>query len=753
MKQKRINSYTEISKTKKFIFSLLALSLPILLLIFVELGLRLFKYGGDTSLFISAPDEVSEYYMINKNVGNRYFFMQSTVPDPSKDLFLKRKPKNGIRIFVLGGSTTAGFPYGNNIMFSRILHKRLSDTFPYRHIEVVNVAMAAVNSYTLLDLLDEIFQKEPDAILIYAGHNEFYGALGVASNEYMGKMRWFVKSYLKLKDLKLFVLMRDIIAKTSQILGKNGNKSTAMDPTATLMARIVGDPSIPYGSKTYQLGKIQFEKNLTEIVKKARKYNVPLVLSELVSNVKRKPFKSVHSDTLPPADEVFFRAQQMEHQRKYSEADRLYRWAKDLDVLRFRAPEEFNQIIHQISDQYHVPVVRMQDYFAEHSKNSIIGYDLILEHLHPNVRGYFIMAEAFYDKLRTQKFFSDNWDEKNIEPTSYYINNWGITNFDSTYESVSLLYLMGGWPFVKNMGPNNTFNNYQPKNDIERLAIKILVSESMGIEMGHLELAKYYESKGKYRQAFNEYKALIYTIPYEELFIKKATEILVKLKDYDSALDILFTSKRFRESGFVNKWIGQIYLVNHRSYEAVFYLENALKAMPDDVQILNNLYQAYLIDFQFDKINEMFRKFPREKISAVQISEMKQREKLFRNNNSDLLRNINEAKNSIRNSEWENAKKVLIKTLQTKELPVAYCWLGKLFLQERNVEQGLNYLQKGLKLSPYDYDLLYTILYTYIKTNDKLDADKIYEKLNFIYPDFKDPLHIRDHFQNLKVRQ
>ena len=752
MEQKKINSETEISKTKKFIFSLLALLLPVLLLVFVESGLRLFKYGGDTSLFIPAPDEVSDYYMINKNVGKRYFFMQSTIPDPSKDLFLKKKPKNGIRIFVLGGSTTAGFPYGNNIMFSRILHKRLSDTFPYKHIEVVNVAMAAVNSYTLLDLLDEIFKKEPDAILVYAGHNEFYGALGVASNEYMGKMRWFVKSYLKLKDLKLFVLMRDIIAKTSQILRKNVNKNTSMDPTATLMARIVGDPSIPYGSKTYQLGKMQFEKNLTEIVKKAQKHNVPLVLSELVSNVKRKPFKSVHSDTLPPADEVFFRAQQMEHQGKYSEADRLYRWAKDLDVLRFRAPEEFNQIIHQISDQYHVPVVRMQDYFAEHSKNHIIGHDLILEHLHPNVRGYFIMAEAFYDVLRTQKFFSDDWNEKNIKPTSYYIKNWGITNFDSTYESLALMYLLGGWPFVENMGPNNTLNNYHPKNDIEKLAIKILVSDAMGIEMGHLKLAEYYESKGKYRQAFNEYKALIYTIPYEELFIKKATEILVKLKDYDSALDILLTSKKFRDTGFVNKWIGRIYLADHRSCEAVFYLEKALQAIPDDVQILDDLYQAYLISFQFDKINEMFRKFPGEKISAAQIKEMKQREKIFRENNSDLLRNIDEAKNCIRNSEWENAKKILLKTVQSKEIPVAYYWLGKLFLQERNLNQGLNYLQKGLKLSPYDYDLLYTSLYIYVKTNNEQEACKIYEELNFIYPDFKDPLHIRDHFQNLKVR-
>ena len=68
------------------------------------------------------------------------------------------------------------------------------------------------------------------------------------------------------------------------------------------------------------------------------------------------------------------------------------------------------------------------------------------------------------------------------------------------------------------------------------------------------------------------------------------------------------------------------------------------------------------------------------------------------------------------------------------------------------MNQGLNYLQKGLKLSPYDYDLLYTSLYIYVKTNNEQEACKIYEELNFIYPDFKDPLHIRDHFQNLKVR-
>ncbi len=752
MKEKNDNPATEISKTKKFIFSLFALLLPFLLLVFVELGLRLFKYGGDTSLFISAPDEISEYYMINHNVGKRYFFMQNTVPDPSKDLFLKRKPENGIRIFVLGGSTAAGFPYGNNVMFSRILHKRLADTFPYKHIEVVNIAMAAVNSYTLLDLLDEVLEKEPDAILIYAGHNEFYGALGVASNEYMGKIRWFVKTYLELKDLKLFILIRDFIAKSSKGLKKAVGKDSEMDPTATLMARIVGDPAIPYGSKTFQLGKMQFERNLIEIVKKVQKHKVPLILSELVSNVKNKPFKSVYSDTLPPADKIFYRAQETESQGKYSEANRLYRWAKDLDVLRFRAPEQFNRIIHQVADTYHVPVVGMQDYFAEHSKNGIIGYDLILEHLHPNVQGYFIMAEAFYDILRAKRLFSDYWDEKNIKSTSTYLKNWGITNLDSTYEYISLLYLMGGWPFVEMMGPNNTLNNYHPKNKIEKLAIKILTNNAFGLEMGHLELAKSYESEGLYRKAFNEYKALIYMIPYEELFVKGAIEAIIKLKDYNTGLDILFTSNEFRDTGFVNKWIGQLYLANNRSYEAAFYLERAFSVIPGDIQLVESLYRAYLLNFQFDKIDEILRKFPKNKISDAKIIEMKKREKIVKSTCSDLIRYMNDARGYIQNNEWEKAKKILKKILQFKEIPDAYCWLGKLYLQEHNVDQGLNYLHKGLILSPYDYDLLYTILYVYIKTNKEHDAEEIYEELNYIYPDFKDPLNIRDHFLMSKVR-
>ena len=42
--------------------------------------------------------------------------------------------------------------------------------------------MAAVTSYVLLDFADEIIAQQPDAVVIYTGHNEYLGIGGVGSS-------------------------------------------------------------------------------------------------------------------------------------------------------------------------------------------------------------------------------------------------------------------------------------------------------------------------------------------------------------------------------------------------------------------------------------------------------------------------------------------------------------------------------------------------------------------------------------------
>ena len=194
-----------ISRNKKRVFVLITLVLPIIICCIIELSLRLGNYGGDLMLFIPSTAGYENYLRCNPDVARRYFFMQNTVPTPSKDLFLLKKPKDIFRIFVMGGSTTAGFPYGNNMMFSRILQKQLESIYPTKKFEIINVATAAINSYTLLDFIDEVLEQKPDLILIYAGHNEYYGALGVGSVESLGKIPWMIRSYLYLQKFKLFI--------------------------------------------------------------------------------------------------------------------------------------------------------------------------------------------------------------------------------------------------------------------------------------------------------------------------------------------------------------------------------------------------------------------------------------------------------------------------------------------------------------------------------------------------------------------
>jgi hypothetical protein len=262
------NGQTTMSPTKRRIFFGIILSLPFLFFFLLEMGLRVFHYGGNLDLFISGPDRYSNFLQCNSDIALRYFYSGSLIPNPPQNLFQKQKPSNGYRIFVLGESSVVGFPYGNNASFPKILERSLSKTFPEKQIEVVCVAMSAINSYALLDQIDEILQQSPDALLIYTGHNEYYGALGVGSVQTLGNMRWLVRTYLKLRSMKTFMLFRNCIGWTRTQLGKIIHGSDKNTASATLMEGIVGEQTIPYESALYEAGKNNSKKTWMSFYKK-----------------------------------------------------------------------------------------------------------------------------------------------------------------------------------------------------------------------------------------------------------------------------------------------------------------------------------------------------------------------------------------------------------------------------------------------------------------------------------------------------
>lgn len=593
----------EITTSHKKLFILITLLIPLIFFIFLEVVLRIFEYDGNQKLFIEAPDEYSDYMMLNPQVNRRYFFHQKTIPTTRNDIFLKHKPDNGYRIFVMGGSTTAGYPFSYNLMFSRIIHLYLKKIFPEKRIEVINTATSAINSYTLLDFTDEILEYEPDLILIYAGHNEYYGALGVASAETVARYPALTRLYLKLKDYKTFLLIRDALGWIRSL----GSEKNAQ-PSATLMERLVSEQTIPYKSDLFEAGVRQFRNNMQDIVEKIQDAGVPLVLSELVSNVSGiPPFVPVENRDFPTADSLFRLARKLEQQGDFAQAKKNYYLAKDLDGLRFRAPEEMNSIIHQLSIKNNLPVVPMKRYFEKASPHGIPGNSLFMEHLHPNIRGYFIMAQGFLETMKKNELIAKTWRTKLREFPDRIRQEWGYTELDSLYGDLRIRILKGGWPFKPKAAPNKMLTGYSPKTEMEKLVYKIWADEKFGIEHGHAFLASRYEKEKKYKAALREYKALMYLTPFNASAYIHTADMLIKMKRFNEALPLLSESLHLYETTYANKWIGQILLERQQVKAALPFLKKAAEKNPQDIQTLYNLSGAYALSGAFAKADSCLR--------------------------------------------------------------------------------------------------------------------------------------------------
>src|SRR5450432_723481 len=411
-----ISSHKQASKKKVVLFKVISILLPFLVLILLEVALRIFHYGHDLSLFREYPGD-KNFLVLNPDASKRYFNDPALAPTGNSELFKKIKDKNTCRIFILGESTTIGYPYFHNGSFHRWLQYRLMQTFPDQQFEIINLSLTAVNSYTVLGFAKELVKYEPDAVLIYSGHNEFYGTLGVGSTIRIGNSTGMVRLMLFLRQFRIVQLLTNLYEKIRKPAGANPDQGGQ-----TLMQRMVADQEIPFKSGLFYSGISQFVSNMNEVLDLFNKNHVPVFISNLVSNEKDlKPFVSLPADlhSYPGfeknlhqgisafeandriASEKFFkRADQIYdghalcnfylgrlayNEGKYTESYRYFIKAKDLDGLRFRAPVLINEAIVTMCDKYsYIHLVDTKAAFENFSDHQIIGSELILEHVHPN---------------------------------------------------------------------------------------------------------------------------------------------------------------------------------------------------------------------------------------------------------------------------------------------------------------------------------------------------------------------------------
>lgn len=471
-------------------------SMPLLLLLLLEGLLRLGGFGASYPLFVPAPQ--AGYLQPNPLLVRRYVDDPRQAPPvaPDSQYFLAEKPKGTIRLLVAGESTAAGFPYGRFGSPAALLHQQLKQQYPDQQIEVISTAMAAINSYTVLDIMPELLAIKPDAILVYLGHNEYVGLLGVGSQFQASPNRQLTLWWLQLKQLRLYQLVQQLLQAVMPTPQQNAKANSGQ----TTMAQMASQSGIPLGSTAYLAGIEQFRDNLTDITELARDAGVPLVLTTLVSNeldlapflVDQSQAPSAFEPNLPTSEALL----QLPGLLKNTPDDALLHYqygkallvnkqpeaalqalqqAKELDLLRFRAPNAFNQLLRELGKTPGVWLADAEQLFRQHSSDGILGAELLLEHVHPNQQGYQLIAQSWSRSLSRAGVLAplvESDSVKTVDPL--------LSVLDLVHANYKIAVLLTDYPFDQQQqiaAPSLAdFTRQLPQPALQQLATQLIQS-------------------------------------------------------------------------------------------------------------------------------------------------------------------------------------------------------------------------------------------------------------------------------------
>lgn len=573
-------------------FLAITVFLPFVLVGLLEIGLRIGGYGGDLAAFETPAALHGVYKVPSENVGKRYFPDERYPPSPPGDAFLVQKPAHSMRLFVMGESSAAGFPYPPNGTFARVIRDALTDVLPNDTVEVINLGMAATNTFAIADLARDVVAEKPDGILIYAGHNEYYGALGAGSTESLGSFPSFVRLYLRLQHVRTFLLLRNAVSKTIGVF-RGGRSTQEIEADASRMESVVSNQRIVLGDKTYKRGIAQYESNLRYAIGLFRRAGIPVFVGSTPSNLRDlAPFGPNAAPPDSTATREFALAKSSLASGDTVAAAKQFAQARDLDVIRFRAPGEFQPLVQRVARETGATYVPVLEGFAASAQYGVPGFDLFLEHVHPNQRGYVLIAQLYFDALRKANFLGRKADITRLATWDQYTQRMRLTELDQRIAYHTIRTVTTRWPFVPVLKNQDYRGMYHPVDLIDSIAFN-QSRGGMPWARAKMMAAQAYASRGRPDSAAAEYDGLIRDEPGIEIAYRLAGSAWLSANQPERARPYLEKAFALEPSALTAYGLGLVDMQTKNLPQAIQYFGRATQIAPNMAPALYQLSLAY----------------------------------------------------------------------------------------------------------------------------------------------------------------
>ncbi len=416
-------------RKKLIAFKLIAVALPLIGLGLAEVAFRLAGFGGYPGIFRKiGPTDKGELVITDQAGAASWFFANKERPGYNEQYcFYEPKPAGTVRIMLVGESAMKGFPQPRNLASSAFLSEMLKDVWPGKKVEVINLGTTAVASYPVLEIMTEALDFSPDLVVAYVGNNEFFGTYGATSIGWAGSKPWMLKANRQIRSLALVQALDKWLSRPQPAQNK------------TLMEIMMGRSYTGPADRRRTAAANVLEYCVGEMAARCRKRGVPFLICTLPCNEKDLaplgadlPAASSPTEeqkkvrTLVAEAEAELKVDQVaatahlreavrlwpDHARarywlgrslaaKGAEAEALaeYRLARDLDSLPWRPPSTTQQAIWQAARRTGTPVCDLENAFRGASPAGAIGWELMDDHVHPNLRGQEFVARCLVDAL------------------------------------------------------------------------------------------------------------------------------------------------------------------------------------------------------------------------------------------------------------------------------------------------------------------------------------------------------------------
>jgi tetratricopeptide (TPR) repeat protein len=504
------------------------------------------------------------------------------------------------------------------------------------------------------------------------------------------------------------------------------------------MKKIAGNREIAYKSEDFNAGTENYRKNMDRLLKKAGREGIPVFISEICSNVRDlKPFCSVPDDNYPLASSVYQEAMENENSGKFNQAYALFNSARDLDCIRFRAPGEMNEIIRDLAlkhKSYLVPT--NSEYFEASSPNRLVGDNLMTEHVHPNIEGYFLLADAFFNALASSGVLGAAAGTIYYKNSSYYQRNWGYTELDSLTAVHVVNLLKTNWPFQSLASSSDDYrNHYRPSTLVDSLAFGIASSPLFSMEDGHNTLAEYYLSKADFYKAFKEYYANLKYNPYNVNYYNQAIHCLTFINDFTLALKLAEESLALQESVYALYIKGEILFLQGDYAGAVLALTRASEfgnSRETEFQIMQSLHKVYYYAGDSVRVKKIRRQIEKTdpEFQPVYPAEKKEYALYIPR---QVEGQVNQAYEFYATGNFERALPAFLESLKIKETSLANKCIGDI-LFIRGDSSALVYYQKAFPDYRNNVTVLYKMAQLYAGFRQTSEARKMLEVIKMVDP-------------------